>query len=66
MTDTPCIQICVLDPHSGLCRGCGRTGAEIAAWPTLDRASRRAVMAELPSRIRSADWASALGGDHGA
>ena len=28
---TPCIKICVVDPLSGLCIGCGRTVAEISA-----------------------------------
>ena len=28
---SPCINICVIDAVSGLCAGCGRTLAEIAA-----------------------------------
>ena len=32
---SPCIGVCQLDPTKNLCRGCGRTIAEIAAWPDL-------------------------------
>lgn len=47
---SPCIRICTIDPETGLCAGCGRTLAEIAAWPGLGEAERRAVMALLPGR----------------
>jgi hypothetical protein len=47
---SPCIKICVIDPQSGLCTGCARTLAEIAAWSGLDAAERRRIMAELPER----------------
>jgi hypothetical protein len=50
--ETPCIKICILDPASGLCGGCGRTLDEIAAWANLSDAERRRVMAELPARIK--------------
>lgn len=47
---TPCVKICVIDPASGLCEGCGRTLEEIARWASLSEAERRAIMAELPRR----------------
>jgi uncharacterized protein len=47
---TPCIQVCILDPASRLCRGCARTLDEIARWSALSDAERRRVMAELPER----------------
>ena len=37
--------------QTGLCVGCGRTLAEIAAWGGLDEAKRREIMAELPGRL---------------
>jgi hypothetical protein len=49
--ETPCIQVCVIDPRSGFCIGCGRTGEEIAAWLDLSPGDRRAVMATLPDRL---------------
>jgi predicted Fe-S protein YdhL (DUF1289 family) len=48
--ETPCIKICVIDPATGLCEGCARTLAEIAAWARLAPAERRRIMAELPRR----------------
>ena len=48
---TPCIRICVIDPVSGRCEGCGRTLAEIAQWSRLSEAERLAIMAALPERL---------------
>lgn len=48
---TPCIKVCVIDPVSKLCEGCGRTLAEIAQWGRLSEAERLAIMAELPKRL---------------
>ncbi len=50
--ETPCVNICELDTATGTCLGCGRTLAEIANWAQMSDAERRAVMAELPSRIQ--------------
>jgi predicted Fe-S protein YdhL (DUF1289 family) len=47
---SPCIRRCALDPASGLCRGCRRSLAEISAWPTLDDAAKRRILADLPKR----------------
>lgn len=47
---SPCIGICALD-EDGLCRGCHRTGDEIAAWSRLDDAARLYFMdVVLPAR----------------
>ena len=35
---SPCVNICTLDPATGLCRGCGRTGDEIARWTAMSDA----------------------------
>jgi predicted Fe-S protein YdhL (DUF1289 family) len=51
---SPCVKICVVDPVSGLCIGCGRTVAEIAAWSELDAEARRAVVAGLSQRLEAA------------
>ena len=47
MTASPCIGVCRLDPATQVCVGCGRTIAEIAAWPTLSAEERRAIVARL-------------------
>ena len=46
---SPCIGVCDLD-DGGLCRGCLRSVAEIAAWSTMDDAQRLRVMEALPLR----------------
>ncbi len=51
---TPCVKICVVDPVSGQCIGCGRTVAEIAVWGKLDADERRAIMAGLDQRMKEA------------
>jgi predicted Fe-S protein YdhL (DUF1289 family) len=51
IVESPCVDICVVDPDSGWCIGCGRTIDEIARWGSTDAADRAAVMAELPARM---------------
>ncbi len=48
---SPCIGVCEMDAAAGRCRGCARTGDEIARWRDADDAFREAVWAELPDRI---------------
>jgi predicted Fe-S protein YdhL (DUF1289 family) len=59
---TPCINVCVLDPLSALCIGCGRTAAEIAAWTTMSETERVAVMAGLGQRLAEARSRASRGG----
>jgi hypothetical protein len=53
-TESPCIAVCLIDPKTGLCLGCGRTLPEIARWPRLDRTERHAIMAGLAQRMTDA------------
>ncbi|MCL3882904.1 DUF1289 domain-containing protein [Marivita sp. GX14005] len=48
--ESPCVQVCVIEPESRLCTGCLRSIDEIGAWPTMTPDLRREIMAELPSR----------------
>ena len=59
---TPCVNVCVLDPLSALCIGCGRTGEEITAWATMGEPERLAVMAGLEQRLASARSRTTRGG----
>jgi predicted Fe-S protein YdhL (DUF1289 family) len=52
--ETPCIAICMIDPRTSLCLGCGRTLPEIARWHRMESAERQAVMAELAARMAEA------------
>ena len=54
---SPCIKVCVMDPLSGLCRGCGRTLDEIGAWTTLQPSERAAIIAALDDRMQAAGLA---------
>lgn len=49
---TPCLRVCLLDPGSGLCEGCGRTREEIARWGRMSESERLDIMAGLPDRMR--------------
>jgi predicted Fe-S protein YdhL (DUF1289 family) len=51
---SPCTNVCAVSGLTGLCVGCGRTLAEIAAWSGMAEESRRAIMAELPARLAAA------------
>ena len=56
---SPCISVCVMDPASGLCRGCLRTLDEIASWAAIDDGARRAIVASLPERRKACALAAA-------
>jgi predicted Fe-S protein YdhL (DUF1289 family) len=55
--ETPCIAVCIMDPRTSLCLGCGRTLPEIARWHRMDTAERQAVMALLAARMAEAGLA---------
>lgn len=50
---SPCVNICVLDPVTGYCIGCGRTGDEIARWMGATREERVAIKTQLSERLRN-------------
>jgi uncharacterized protein len=50
---SPCTGVCQLDRH-GVCRGCGRTLEEIAAWPGASDERRRAICAAARGRRAAA------------
>ncbi|HEU0062983.1 MAG TPA: DUF1289 domain-containing protein, partial [Hyphomicrobiaceae bacterium] len=51
---SPCIKVCAIDGTTGLCSGCGRTRAEIAAWSAMSEAEKDRIMTLLPARRRRA------------
>jgi predicted Fe-S protein YdhL (DUF1289 family) len=59
--ESPCLKICVMEPGSKLCRGCGRTIEEITAWSTLNDGERRRIMASLPARLVAAGLSAQSG-----
>ena len=63
--ETPCIAVCMIDPGTSLCLGCGRTLPEIARWPRMGTAERQAVMALLAARMADAGLARPEGPEPG-
>lgn len=48
--ESPCVKVCVIHPQAGICAGCHRTLAEIAAWSAMSATERRSIMDALPAR----------------
>ncbi len=59
---TPCVKVCVVDPLSALCIGCGRTIEEIAGWGMMSETARVAVMMGLEARLLEARTRGRRGG----
>ena len=51
--ETPCVKLCVVDPETGFCIGCGRTRGEIGAWLALSPSERHAIVLGLSERMAS-------------
>ncbi|WP_431283172.1 DUF1289 domain-containing protein [Humitalea sp. 24SJ18S-53] len=51
--DSPCRKSCVLRADGALCLGCGRTLAEIGAWPTATEAEQAAIVAAARQRLQA-------------
>ena len=48
--ESPCVNVCSIDPVTRLCLGCGRTIDEIAGWSALAPHERRQIMRDLERR----------------
>ena len=49
--ETPCIRVCVVDPETGFCIGCGRTRTEIGGWLGYSPAQRHEIVTGLAERV---------------
>lgn len=47
---SPCVNVCQMDPQTGLCRGCLRTIDEIAGWMDYSTAEKLQVLERLDER----------------
>ena len=47
---SPCIDICEIDPESGLCVGCLRNGHEITVWAAADDDLKRTILRRVERR----------------
>jgi uncharacterized protein len=48
--ESPCVNICQMDPATGYCLGCLRSIDEIAGWMDLSNERKRAIVAQLEER----------------
>jgi predicted Fe-S protein YdhL (DUF1289 family) len=51
--NSPCINICVINPETGFCQGCYRTLDEISNWMALPAADRVTIIRELERRQKN-------------
>lgn len=59
--DSPCIARCTTAVGDNVCRGCGRSFAEISNWCFMDESAREQVWQQLPQRQPLLDIAERLG-----
>lgn len=50
---SPCVNVCQMDPKTGLCLGCLRTIEEIGRWLDYSAAEKLAVLERLDERRRA-------------
>ena len=50
MIESPCIDVCTIDPESGLCIGCSRTQEEINNWSIINDKQQRAIINKNKNR----------------
>jgi predicted Fe-S protein YdhL (DUF1289 family) len=47
---SPCINVCRMNPQTGLCEGCLRTIDEIVVWGSASEELKRAIWIEIGKR----------------
>ncbi len=55
MVESPCVEVCRMDPSRELCAGCWRTLDEIARWRDMSDVERGILVAELARRRATAE-----------
>jgi uncharacterized protein len=50
---SPCVNVCQMDPSSGLCLGCRRTLREIADWLEMSPEDKLAVLERIAQRAHA-------------
>ena len=54
MSDSQCLGVCMIDPDTGACLGCGRLPEEIAGVPTMAPSRDKPGAAPLPPQVAAA------------
>jgi predicted Fe-S protein YdhL (DUF1289 family) len=55
MVESPCVEVCRMDPAKDVCAGCWRTLDEIARWRDMNDAEREVVLFAVAGRRRTAE-----------
>ena len=55
MVESPCVEVCRMDPAKDVCVGCWRTLDEIARWRDMNDAEREVVLFVVAGRRSSAE-----------
>jgi predicted Fe-S protein YdhL (DUF1289 family) len=55
MIESPCINICQIDPTTRMCAGCYRSLEEIAAWADASDATKRLILSAVAQRREKLD-----------
>ncbi|MBY0329940.1 MAG: DUF1289 domain-containing protein [Acetobacteraceae bacterium] len=63
---SPCRRACRYRPDIGICDGCGRTLAEIEAWPSADATTRSLIAGRAAVRLAGLPDAAGAPADGGA
>ena len=50
MVESPCKNVCELDPNTGLCLGCKRTVEEIQNWNLKDNKEKMMITKKAQNR----------------
>ena len=53
MIESPCINICKVDTHSGLCIGCYRDEFEVLNWINFLDKEKELILSKIKSRVLS-------------
>lgn len=48
---SPCVSVCVMHPHTGLCEGCLRSLQEIGDWSRMTDGAKRQVWQRIQTRL---------------
>jgi predicted Fe-S protein YdhL (DUF1289 family) len=52
---SPCVNVCRMNPRTGLCEGCQRTIDEIMRWSSATEDMKRAIWIEIRRRRTGTD-----------
>jgi predicted Fe-S protein YdhL (DUF1289 family) len=53
--ESPCINLCVIEPDTGCCKGCARTLDEIARWSEMSPEEQWDVLRAIRARRGEAE-----------